>query len=95
MFSQQEVIKKIHYAHLKIREGDPLEIMVQNRTRKSNCLKRVDGDSAGSYQPEKLSCPGLRTLSWFVSAFHFEWLSYISQYYYFCFQVASDSLVWL
>lgn len=95
MFTQQEVIKKIHYACLKIHEVAPFEIMVQNGTGKSNCLKWVDGDGAGSYQPEELSCPGLRTLSWFASAFHFEWLSYISQYHYFCFRVTSGSLVWL
>lgn len=60
MFTQQ---KKIHYALLEIHDVAPFESMVQNRTRKSNYLKRADGDSAGSYQPEKLSCPGLRTLS--------------------------------
>jgi len=55
---------------LKIQEVAPFEIMVQNRTGKSSYLRRVDGDSAGSYQPGKLSS-GLRTLSRFVPAFHF------------------------
>lgn len=91
----KEVIKKIHHAHLEIHEVAPFESMVQNRTRKSNYLKWVAGDSAGHYQPEKLACPGLRTLSCFFSASHFEWCTYISWCYDFCFQITSGSLVWL
>lgn len=91
----KEVIKKIHHAYLEIHEVAPFESVVQNRTRKSNYLKRVAEDSAGHYQPEKLSCPGRRTLSWFFSASHFERCTYISRYYYFCFQITSGSLVWL
>lgn len=53
----------MNYALWKIHEVASFEIMVQNRAGKSNCFKRVDGDSAGSYQPEKVSCPGLGTLS--------------------------------
>lgn len=57
-------------------------------------VSRVDGDSAGSYWPGKLSCPGVRTLAWFGYAFHLEkQLSYVNQYYCFCFQVPPDSLV--
>lgn len=62
----------MNYALWKIHEVASFEIMVQNRAGKSNCFKRVDGDSAGSYQPEKVSCPVLGTLAWFVSAFHLE-----------------------
>lgn len=86
----------MYYALWKIHEVASFEIMVQNRTGKSDCFKRVDGDSAGRHQPEKLSCPGLGPLAWFVSAFHSElWLSYINQLFgFFCFQVPPDSLVW-
>lgn len=45
--------------------------MAQNGTGKSNFFNQVDGDSAGSFQPEKVSCPALEHLPG-LTAFHLE-----------------------
>lgn len=63
MFTQQEAIKICIRSFWKSVIAS-FEIMAQNGTGKSDFFKQVEEDSAGSFQPEKVSCPGLGTLAW-------------------------------